>query len=353
MKSLLALSLQKQKRIQTFFFALILLGIVLLLSLVHNLFIMFLLSLVTFFLLSPAVNFFERRGLSRLNATLIPFLGMTAFFAILVVYFSPSLFDQATSLQEKIPAYLKTFQDFTGQWQTKLASDFKFLPKDLFQVPLQDYLLNWLGSAMAGLPEILSQSLTILFLVPLFAFFMLLEGRVLVRLILQFAPNHLFELFLNLNYQISSQIGGFIRARLIETVIISLVTWVGLGVLGFPYALLLAVLAGILNVIPYIGPVIGALPAFALALSNPELGAPYFWLFVIYGMGQLIDTVILVPFLVAKIVNLHPVTVIVSILVGAQFMGILGMIICIPLMSTLKVSFNSIYGHLTEFRNNA
>ena len=71
----------------------------------------------------------------------------------------------------------------------------------------------------------------------------------------------------------------------------------------------------------------------------------------VYFTAQLIDNSILIPILVARIVNLHPVTVILLIILGGQFMGILGMIIIIPLANALKVTFLSVYEHLTRFKN--
>ena len=101
---------------------------------------------------------------------------------------------------------------------------------------------------------------------------------------------------------------------------------------------------------PYIGPLIGALPAFAIALVNGYSSLGVFLVALVYVVAQLIDAGILIPMLVAKIVDLHPVTVIIVIIAGAQVLGILGMIISIPVASTLKVTFSTIYRHLIDTR---
>jgi putative permease len=190
----------------------------------------------------------------------------------------------------------------------------------------------------------------VLFLSPLLAFFMLLDGRVFVRRIINLVPNNLFELTLNLQHQVASQIGGFIRARIIQSLLVSVVIWIGLLIIHFPYALVLALVAGILNVIPYLGPVIGALPALVICFANGGNIGDIAIISIIYGASQAIDAALITPLVVAKIVDLHPITVILVIIAGSQLMGVLGMIICIPIFSAFKVSSIAIYKHLTDFR---
>ena len=164
-------------------------------------------------------------------------------------------------------------------------------------------------------------------------------------------PNNVFELALNLNYQINRQMGDFIRARLLEAAIVGFVIWVGLAIIGFPYASILAVFAALTNLIPYVGPFIGAIPALIIGIVNND---PTFTLFLValtYLIAQLIDIIFIIPMVVAKIVNLHPVFVVVVIIIGSQLMGILGMVISIPVASALKLTVTAVYDHLIYFRS--
>src|SRR5690606_14323802 len=105
---------------------------------------------------------------------------------------------------------------------------------------------------------------------------------------------------------------------------------------------LLALFAALTNLIPYIGPIIGAVPPVLIALISDDamvttsLNLNLFIVISIYLLAQILDVIFIIPLVVAKIVNLHPVTVIVVIIVGAQLMGVLGMIISIPLASAAK-----------------
>lgn len=123
------------------------------------------------------------------------------------------------------------------------------------------------------------------------------------------------------------------------------------GYVGFEYALLLAVFAGLSNLIPYIGPVVGAIPAVLIVLVNSVPGLEFLIVIAVYIVAQLIDNFFIIPLVVAKIVNLHPVTVAIVIIIGAQIGGILGMIISIPVACILKLTITTNYSHLVEFQS--
>lgn len=344
-------AIERERRAKLFFFVgalILLLGV---LSLVQNMLVSFILAFVMYYLIAPAVDFLERRGLRRLWATVIPFLLIVILATSLGVLFFPLFLSQLQTLVKAAPQYIESAAALMGRIESQISRYSAVVAGDGFHLGLQQRLTDWVSTNAEHLPTVISGSLTVILLAPFFAFFMLLDGRDFMRRLLGLVPNSLFELILNLNHQISSQMGGFIRARMIESLVVGFIVWVGLVMMGFPYALLLAVIAALLNVIPYVGPVVGAAPAFLIALVNGATNTELLILLTIYGTAQAIDAMILVPFLVAKIVDLHPVTVVLAILMGAQLGGVVGMIICIPVFSALKVTTIAIYRHLTHFRN--
>jgi putative permease len=205
------------------------------------------------------------------------------------VFLLSDVSDQVKSLQEHLPKYLSSI----NQQISRLESEVGLFTKSVFQTDLQGKLQGQLSSSakvlLEQLPDYVSKSFTILLLAPFFAFFMLLNGSNFIRSLLAMVPNNLFELVFNLQYQISSQVGGFIRARLIESIIVGVLIWGGLLVLDFPYALVLAIFAAILNIIPYLGPILGAAPAFVIAFSNGGDSSQMIWLVVIFAGVQAID----------------------------------------------------------------
>lgn len=322
---------------------------------INNLLVSFVLAFVTNYLLTPVVNRLESVGVPRNMALLIPFLSAGVLIGIGISLLLPLIVEQSSLLEGKIPQYQADFVALMERTESRLQNILG--PSTLHMSErANEWILTKTTELSALIPAAVSGSLTVLILTPFLAFFMMQDGRRVTRGILSMVPNSLFELALNLHHQINDQMGSFIRARFLEALIVGLVVWAGLAVIGFPYALVLAIFAAITNLIPYIGPIIGAVPAVAIALVSSEghiydpMSVNLFVITSVYFVAQLIDVVFIIPFVVARVVNLHPVTVLLVIIIGAQFMGILGMVISIPLASAAKLTVTAIYNHLLDFR---
>lgn len=121
----------------------------------------------------------------------------------------------------------------------------------------------------------------------------------------------------------------------------------GLFLIGFPYPFILGFIAGVTNILPYIGPVIGVIPAIFVGMLSKDPNVTVLSMLVIYALANLIDMILVFPLLVSKIVNLHPILVVVSIIIGSQLGGIVGMIVIIPFIAFFKLLFKEIYKDLS------
>jgi putative permease len=306
------------------------------------------LAIIGAYMLNPFVARLEARGQSRFLATSIVF-GTFSFLLIgLSVAVSPYVGRQVSALQSELPKYLSGTTELLESLQVNLAR----LSGGLFEIRSTGNFSDWISkqsqTLLENLPNYLSSSASVLLLAPLICFFLMRDGRVWGRQILQLVPNRRFEMALNLQYQINDQIASYIRARIIEAAIVALVVFIGLMAIGFPYATVLAVFAGVTNLIPYIGPIVGAVPAVAIALINQESDLILLLTILVYVIAQLVDMFFIIPLVVAKIVDLHPLTVILAVIIGAEVLGILGMIISIPIFSAAKVTLGTLYRHLTD-----
>jgi len=276
---------------------------------------------------------------------------LSGLFIVVGIYLLvPLISAQAVSLKADLPKYIEGSTRMLVETEYKINSIFNHMYEIDFSRTGEAYLSSFASSFFEDLPNVLRKSLTVLLLAPFLAFFMLQDGRRVSRKILSMIPNNYFELVLNLQHQINNQMGSFIRARLFEAAIVGIVVFFGLVLFQFPYASLLALFASLTNLIPYIGPFIGAIPALVIALINGNSNYEIFLISSIYATAYLIDLAFIIPFLVAKIVNLHPVTVILVLIIGAQLMGVLGMIIAIPVASVIKLTTIAFYNHLIDFR---
>ena len=192
--------------------------------------------------------------------------------------------------------------------------------------------------------------LTFVVIVPFVAFFFLKEGRRLTRCLMAFVPNAYFELCLNLMHQANKQIGNYIRGQLLAVLVVSVLSISGLSIIGVYYALPLGLLAGLANVIPYLGPLIGIVCSSIVALATGGGLVMVAKVIAMFLIVQLIDNVLIQPTVVAKSVELHPLVVLFVVMVGSQLVGIVGMLIAVPLTGVVKVSGQTIYEGVRQYR---
>ena len=189
----------------------------------------------------------------------------------------------------------------------------------------------------------ITSGIALLVIVPFVAFFFLKEGRHITHGVIELVPNAYFELCLNLLHQINGQIGGYIRGQLLAVSVVATLAIVGLMLVGMPYSFPVGILAGLANMIPYLGPLIGILIGSIVALATGGGFGMVGNVILVFLVVQVIDNVLVQPAIVAKNVDLHPLVVLFVVMVGSQLMGIVGMLVAVPLTGIVKVSGQTIY----------
>jgi putative permease len=317
---------------------------------VDNLLISFVLAFGSTYILSPFVRHLERMGVNRNASILIPYITLLIFAGAVIFIAVPLIVEQSRELRLELPKYIEGVSFLIAKWEVQVKD---FLPY-VFKYDIGENIARMTETSLANFlqnsPKYAQQFLTVCLLSPIFCYFMLKDGRRFSRNILSLFPNNVFEMALSLSHKINVQLGDFVRARLIEAFIVGIVVWIGLTILQFPYALFLAIFATVMNLIPYVGPFIGAVPAFIIAIINQEPSLNVLLMSMVYFIAQLVDIVFIIPLVVARTVNLHPITVMVVFIIGANVMGVLGMIISVPIASVFKLIFYTIYDQLIKFR---
>jgi putative permease len=196
-------------------------------------------------------------------------------------------------------------------------------------------------------PAYLSALFEWMLLVPMFLYFFFIERNQFSRRFLESIPNPIFEKSYVLFSQFNTKFGEYIMAKFIEATILGTLVTLGLLLVGFPYPFILGFVAGVTNILPYIGPVIGFVPAFFVAILTKDPNVSMIAMLIVYAVANLIDMLLIFPLLVSKIVNLHPIVVVVSIIIGSQLAGIVGMIVIIPFIAFFKLLFKEIYKDLS------
>jgi predicted PurR-regulated permease PerM len=138
---------------------------------------------------------------------------------------------------------------------------------------------------------------------------------------------------------------------MIDALAVGVMTSIGLAIIGMPFFIVIGAIAGIGNLIPYFGPVIGFIPAFLSLLLSPEglTGASITKVIIVFVVVQFIEGTFIYPIAVGKSVNMHPLTVIIGITVGGQVGGILGMLLVIPIIAIAKVTVEVLHFYLKRY----
>lgn len=166
-------------------------------------------------------------------------------------------------------------------------------------------------------------------------FYMLLEQESLRNFLHQTFPVEQKEKIFEIARKIGNKMGGWLRGQALLMLTIGILDGIALAVLGVPYALTLAVWGGLTEVIPYIGPWLGLVPAFLVALTVSPLKA--LLILIAYIVIQQLEAQFLAPRIMGKAVGLSPVIIILALLVGAKLMGILGVIVAVPAAAAIAV----------------
>lgn len=304
-----------------------------------GIFLPVLLALVAAFLLEPVVRLVERSRLSRTAAIFAVFLLLAIAVYLAVRWLSPHWLEMWGSLRTDLPRYLGRAISLTKEAQLKLQGYFPFLEEFDFHARGRGLAESFLSSVLSHTTGSALRLGSLLVLVPLFTFFFLRDGKKIIRFSVGLVPNRYYEMAHDLSYLISLQLSHFVRGRILEALIVGLVVWGGLSLTDIRYAPLLGLFAGVTNLVPYLGPVVGMVPGILIALVDLGLGPQFWWILIVYVLiaQVIVDNFILIPILISHVSNLHPLWVILAIIMGGKLMGVLGMIIGVPVASIIKI----------------
>lgn len=298
-------------------------------------------ALVT--LLSPWITAMERRGFSRQWSILIVFAAIATVTTLGGWLVAKSWQAEWVDFQVNAPAYFsKVVQRLSGI-ETRLKTNHPLL-KDINLAARLSAGGNNFGTWFEDkIPTVLGDIIGCLFLVPFLTYCLLSQGRSLRRKLFQLVPNRFFESVYIVTHGVMSALSDYLRAKMIEAFLVGAMTTFGLALIGSPYAVVLGFWAGITNIIPYIGPALGAAPGILIATMNPGHRGMIWEITSVYAIANLVDTLVIFPGIVAKLVDLNPLVLIASVVIGQYYYGIIGMLISIPIAAAIKVVLYEFY----------
>ena len=292
-------------------------------------------TLILFYLFDPLVAWLERKGIERKTSVKLVFLSSIVILILIAVTTFPKIAKKETSFVFEKGSIKEVILPGIEKAITPLE---KFISKNVVMEKASRILEDMQKSFFERLPSIVNQISYIIILVPFMTYFLLSGKRKLLNKFLELVPNRYFEIVLHLIHRINFQWGVYIRGKILESLILSGVIILFLLPVRPPYLILQALIAGFMNIIPYIGSIIGAIPGIIIAVSHFNAPVVLYVIFVYFVVAQIIvDEIILTPTLLARISDLHPLTVLIVLFIGEEIGGIIGMIVCIPIAILLKI----------------
>jgi predicted PurR-regulated permease PerM len=318
--------------------------------------LLLLLSMLFAYLIAPLVEFLcrpvlwrgRRWAIPRAPAIALVYVALFGSVGLASYLLIPLLGAQVTEFGRQVPSYMAYARDQLQAWQHFINTD--HLPEDVRAAIDRSFARTvdaageYLSSGFGGLLPLLSY-LPWFILLPVVAFFLLKDGEAFRRNILLALPRGRLrgrgaELFEDIN----DTLAAYMRAALLACLLIGVLCTIGFALIGLPYALLFGVVAGLLEFIPLVGPLVVAVGATLVASFHSINQA--IWVLVFLGTLRVLQDYVVFPRLIRRGIHMHPLGVILAVLSGAELAGIAGIFLAIPVVAVLSL----MHRHLLEYR---
>ena len=265
-----------------------------------------------YYMFDPIVVFLEKHRIPRVFGFLLTFLVVIILVVLTVMNVVPQLMEQTIQLTQSLPMYA----DETSKWLNELAQREEFknfnLEEQLASANLSlsnlfNIILVSLSASVSKIISFMMQFFILLFTVPFILLFMFKDGHKFIDALSHFFPKAIRKELRQTVKELNETLSAYISSTILDALIIGVMSFLAMRIFDQPYSLLLAVICGITNIIPYVGPFIGAVPAIIVGL-------------LLFG----------------KSMNIHPLTIILVLIGAGSVAGILGMLICIPVYAVIK-----------------
>jgi predicted PurR-regulated permease PerM len=302
----------------------------------------FLLAIIISYLVHPLVEKLEEKKISRAKGIVLVYLGILLTVAVVIIFIIPELIDNTKQLINALPEIITKYQDLlsgilASVRRSRLPDEIKetmFKEIDAGTAMAQDYIISYLKKVISGFVGTLTLMFNML-LAMVIAYYFIKDSIFFKSTILSLISKNRRKGISLAGREIHYVLTSFIQGQLLTALIVGFMEVVGLILLKVKYPLVLGLISGIANVIPYFGPIIGAIPAVAVALVDSPLKALF--TVIMFLIVQQIDNVVITPKIVEGRIGLHPVATILAVLIGNEFFGITGMLLAVPVAAVLKV----------------
>lgn len=308
-------------------------------------------AMIFYYLFKPIVDNLEKRGMSRRLAIWLVFLGVILVVGLFVTFLIPGIREQINTLIVEFPSY----------WNSVLVQLEELLYTDwLTQIYQEIQETNLIERATAQLTNIFSVTIDSLgtffgsmarivvtiFTMPFVLYYFLADSNRFKQGIITITPTRARPIINKFMTQASFQIGAYVRGELMVAISVATMFYVGYRIIDLDYALLLSISAGLLNLIPYLGSILSAVPALIIgAFVSPW---KFLQVILVLSVEQLIEGRVVSPQILGSKLDLHPLVILFILLIAGSLFGFMGLILAVPGFGVLRVIWNLFFEWLRD-----
>lgn len=297
----------------------------------------FVIGIAIAYILNPLVEAIIRRGLGRMTAVIVVYLVIIGAAAGISFFLLPSVYREAMKFMDILPSYAFRIKEYLDGIYIKFSRTLTPELKEAIRNNI-DYIQELIIFQINNLTDMLMaffQGLVNWVIALIVSFYLLKDKDYFLNLALYLIPVKMRQDAAKISGEINSVLMGFIRGQLLVALVVAVLAVVGFLLIDLNFAILLGIITGLGDIIPYFGPILGGVPVVLVGLM--ESPAKALWGVFVIMLIQQLESGIISPKIVGDSVGIHPVFIILSLLIAAQFFGLIGLFIAVPAAAIIKV----------------
>lgn len=300
-------------------------------------------SILMAYIMGPLVKYFEEKGIKKIQAIIIVYILFIGILMSLLFFIFPLITNELSNLFKMLPGYI---DDYTSKINDIKNNYLSYLPKEFGIVfikrtnMLNKVIISKIDTSIQSIMSLTGHILNLI-LTPIITFYLLKDKEIFKNEIKEIIPETKRAKFSKILKDLDSVMSKYIRGQIYISLFVMVLTSIGLMTIKVKYSILIGILAGVLNIIPYFGPILGSIPAVMMGLLDSLYKG--IWAFIMFFLVQQVESAFLAPKIMSDNVDLHPITVIIALLVGEQFFGIWGLLLSVPIVAMIKVLLKDVF----------
>lgn len=306
---------------------------------VQEIYYLIFISFVIAYSIRPLQRILIERGINKKIASILILLVLVAIFLMCFVILIPSMFKESLNISNSLLKIQAIIESFYEKIKPLSSNKTMYTILDTIYSNINKVLINIFKKVLSTALE-LGENILSLAVIPILVYYFLADGDVISNRLFVFFPSKLRGIIRKTLSDIDKMLGRYIVSQFILCAIIGILTFAILIVLKVQFPIILSLLNALFNIIPYFGPIFGAIPAILIALLSSTKAAV--WTAVLLYIIQQIEGDVIAPKITGDSISMHPLVVIILLLVGSKIGGLLGMVLAVPVGVVFKILYEDL-----------